>query len=107
MFMLSIQTGLIEIKMPRRVGAMSVILYIVVASLFQTLLEVTHPVLLALSAQTTSLWSHLKVLLLCSSIFGVTSFMSYLLVQALHLDLWTMVVVSSSLLTSIQVVGEQ
>ena len=35
MFMLALQTGLTEIQMPQRVGAMSVILYIVLAILFQ------------------------------------------------------------------------
>ena len=35
MFLLSLQTGLIDMEMPHRLGAMSVILFIVAASLFQ------------------------------------------------------------------------
>ena len=35
MFLLSLQTGLIDLEMPHRLGAMSVILFIVAASLFQ------------------------------------------------------------------------
>ena len=35
MFLLSLQTGLIDTEMPHRIGAMSVILFIVAASLFQ------------------------------------------------------------------------
>ena len=38
MFLLSLQTGLIDMEMPHRLGAMSVILFIVAASLFQVLL---------------------------------------------------------------------
>ena len=38
--MLSLQTGLIELKMPNRLGAMTIILFIVAASLLQTILEV-------------------------------------------------------------------
>jgi len=40
MFLLSLQTGLIDLKMPQRLGAMTIILFIVAASLLQTLLEV-------------------------------------------------------------------
>merc|ERR1719367_2327035 len=92
-------------EMPHRLGAMSVILFIVAASLFQTVLEVTHPVLLALSASSRHWFNHLKVLILCGFIFFVPAYMSHLLVETVELDLWTMVVISSSLLTSIQVCG--
>ena len=43
---------------------MSIILFIVAASLFQTILEITHPVLLALSAASRNIWSHIKVYIL-------------------------------------------
>ena len=39
MFLLSLQTGLIDMEMPHRLGAMSVILFIVAASLFQVRIE--------------------------------------------------------------------
>ena len=104
--MLAIQTGLTEIAMPQRVGAMSVILYIVVAILFQSLLEVTHPVLLALSAQNTNALSHVKVLALCLVIFFIPLYISFMFVEALQLDMWMMVIISSSIITSIQVVGK-
>jgi hypothetical protein len=42
MFLLSLQTGLIELKMPNRIGAMTIILFIVAASLLQTLVEVNR-----------------------------------------------------------------
>ena len=61
MFLLSLQTGLIDMTLPQRLGAMSIILFIVAASLFQTVLEITHPVLLSLSASSRNVWSHLKV----------------------------------------------
>jgi hypothetical protein len=105
MFLLSLQTGLIDMELPQRLGAMSIILFIVAASLFQTILEITHPVLLALSASSRNVWSHIKVLMLCTVICVVPAYMSILLISTVDLDLWTMVVISSSLLTSIQVVG--
>jgi len=50
MGLLAVQTGLIRIKMPQRLAAMSVILFVVVASLVQSVYESTEPILLALSA---------------------------------------------------------
>ena len=84
---------------------MSIILFIVAASLFQTVLEITHPVLLALSASSRNIWSHFKVLVLCVLLCLIPAYMSHLLISTVDLDLWTMVVISSSLLTSIQVIG--
>jgi hypothetical protein len=42
MFLLSLQTGLVDLKMPNRLGAMTIILFIVAASLLQTILEVRN-----------------------------------------------------------------
>lgn len=50
MALLAAQTGLIRIKMPQRLAAMSIILFVVVASLIQSIYEATEPILLALSA---------------------------------------------------------
>ncbi len=105
MFILALQVDLIDLKIAERAGAMSIILYIVAASLLQTLLEITHPVLLALAASSKDLVSHVKVLILCAILFAIPAYMSYLLISTIELDLWTMVVVSSSVMTSIQVVG--
>jgi hypothetical protein len=66
---------------------------------------VTHPVLLALSSSSRNVWSHLKVLALCFVLVLVPGYMSAVLVDTVDLDIWTIVVISSSLLTSIQVIG--
>ena len=68
--------------------------------------QVTHPVLLALSSSSRNLWSHLKVLVLCVLLILVPGYMSIILVDTVDLDIWTIVVISSSLLTSIQVIGK-
>ena len=49
--------------------------------------------------------SYFQVLILCGVLCVIPAYMSYLLISTVDLDLWTMVVISSSLLTSIQVVG--
>ena len=64
MFLLSLQTGLIELKMPNRLGAMTIILFIVAASLLQTILEVRlrlHATFLLL-AQSNLYYSFFRVL---------------------------------------------
>ena len=48
---------------------------------------------------------YFQVLILCGVLCVIPAYMSYLLISTVDLDLWTMVVISSSLLTSIQVVG--
>ena len=60
---------------------MSIILFIVAASLFQTVLEITHPVLLALSASSRNISSHFKVLVLCLLLCLVPAYMSHLLIS--------------------------
>ena len=81
-----------------------------ISSNFQSLLEVTHPVLLALSAQApaskSQVLNHAKVLALCLLIFTIPLAISFAFVEALKLDMWMMVIISSSILTSIQVIGK-
>ena len=108
LFLLALQTDLMEMESLPRIAAMTVILYIVIASLLQTLLEITHPVLLAISASSRNVISHIKVLGLCAILFLLPLTMSWYILNGTtkYFDVWTMVVVSSSLLTSIQVIGK-
>ena len=79
---------------------------------FQTLVDVTHPVLLSVSASTRSVWKHLRVLSLCVLLFAASSAQSLFLLSAFKEDddggttgmgFWALIVVSTSLLTAIQV----
>lgn len=63
-FVLALQTGLIEIEMPARIGAFSIILFVVVASLLQSCLDLTQPVLLSLPATHRRPIRHLPALAL-------------------------------------------
>ena len=66
--------------------------------------------LLALSAQApasrSQVLNHAKVLALCLLIFTIPLAISFAFVEALKLDMWMMVIISSSILTSIQVIGK-
>ena len=104
-FVLALQTGLIDMEMPGRVGAISIILFVVVASLLQSLLEITHPVLLSVPATTTNLWRHLAPLALTLASLAIPLSMVHYLLTRISSDLWTLVIVSSCLVTAVQSLG--
>merc|ERR1719367_321789 len=58
-FVLGLQAGLTDMEMPARVGAVSIILFVVIASLIQSCLDITHPVLLSLPAVNRSVYKHI------------------------------------------------
>lgn len=104
-YILALQTGLIDIEMPSRIGALSIILFIVVASLVQSIYEITHPVLLALSAANRRPIHHVKVLVLCLGLLVAPAYMTYAMLTKVSTDMWTIVVISSCVVTVVQVLG--
>ena len=104
-FVLGLQTGLIDMEMPGRVGAVSIILFVVVASLLQSLLEITHPVLLSLPATSSRLYRHLVPVTLTIVSLIIPLSMVYYLLTRISSDLWTLVIVSSCLVTAVQSLG--
>ena len=93
MALLAAQTGLIRIKMPQRLAAMSIILFVVVASLVQTIYETTEPMLLALSAnKDRHILRHIKILILCFFLFAFPLYMTVILCYIFDLNFWTLVV---------------
>nr|CAD7580637.1 unnamed protein product [Timema californicum] len=106
MALLSLQTGLVDLTMPQRVGAMSIILFIVVGSLLQSMHDIVEPILLALSASHTyAVARHARVLALCTFLFVFPLYMTIFLCLMFEVDFWTLVVVSTCALTSVQVLG--
>ena len=106
MGLLAAQTGLIRIKMPQRLAAMSIILFVVIASLVQSIYETTEPMLLALSAnKDRHALRHVKMLVLCLFLFAFPLYMTYVLFYIFDLNFWTLVVISTCVMTSVQVVG--
>lgn len=104
MGLLAAQTGLIRIKMPQRLAAMSIILFVVVASLVQSIYETTEPMLLALSAnKDRHVMRHVKILLLCVFLFLFPLYMTFILCYIFDLNFWTLVVISTCVMTSVQV----
>jgi hypothetical protein len=106
MFLLAVQTGMIELKAAQRAFLMSIVLFIVLSSLIQSMYEITDPILLALGAsQHRSLCRHVRTILLCTFLWMFPIFMTFTICQFFDLDFWLLVVISSCILTSLQVLG--
>jgi len=106
MMLVALQTGLIDLKPMERAFLMSILLFIVVSSLVQSMYEITDPILLVLSAShSRSLSKHLRVLALCTVLWVLPLYMTYEICQYFELDFWLMIIISSCILTSVQVIG--
>ena len=106
MFLLALQTGLIEMKTTQRAFLMCIVLFIVVSSLIQSMFEITDPILLALGAsQSKNAGKHFRAILLSTFLWMFPLYMAWTISQFFDMDFWLMVVISSCVLTSVQVMG--
>ncbi|KAK1787992.1 hypothetical protein P4O66_016466, partial [Electrophorus voltai] len=106
LLILSVQTGLIELQVIHRAFLLSIILFIVVASILQSMLEIADPIVLALGAsRDKSLWKHFRAVSLCLFLLVFPAYMAYMICQFFHMDFWLLIIISSSILTSLQVLG--
>ncbi len=106
MFLLALQTGIIELKSTQRIFLLSVVLFIVLSSLIQSMYEIADPILLALGASQNKSWfKHIRAITLCTFLWLFPLFMTYIICQFFDLDFWLLAVISSCVLTSLQVLG--
>lgn len=102
--LLALLTGITELGHEARMAVLTIIFFVVLSSLLQSMLEIAEPVILSLSAHHgRNLIHHMKVLLLCVFLFVVPLHMTYVLTLVFPVDFWMAVVLSTSLLTSAQV----
>ncbi|XP_056300249.1 RING finger protein 145-like [Pseudoliparis swirei] len=106
LLILAVQTGLIELQVIHRAFLLSIILFIVVASILQSMLEIADPIVLALGAsRDKSLWKHFRAVSLCLFLLIFPAYMAYMICKFFHMDFWLLIIISSSILTSLQVLG--
>ncbi|CAL4158993.1 unnamed protein product, partial [Meganyctiphanes norvegica] len=106
MALLSIQTSLLSMAMPERLAVLSIILLIVISSLVQSMYELVEPVVLALSAQgVASLSRHVRAISACLLLLLLPLYMVYMFTLIFEKDFWLLLVVSTSIMTSVQVLG--
>lgn len=106
MLLIAVQTGLLDLKPLQRAFLMSILLFIVVSSLIESMYEIVDPVLLGLSAShNKNIFKHVRAIALCTFLWMFPLFMAYWICQYFDLDFWLLVIISSCLLTSVQVIG--
>ncbi|RXN18678.1 RING finger protein 145 [Labeo rohita] len=106
LLILAVQTGLIELQVIHRAFLLSIILFVVVASILQSMLEIADPIVLALGAsRDKSLWKHFRAVSLCLFLLVFPAYMAYMICQFFRMDFWLLIIISSSILTSLQVLG--
>ncbi|XP_073418923.1 RING finger protein 145-like isoform X2 [Dendrobates tinctorius] len=104
LILLALQTGLLDLHVLQRTFLLSIILFIVVTSTLQSMVEISDPIVLALAATgNRSPWRHLRGVSMCLFLLLFPSFMAYKLCLFFDMDFWLLIMVSSCLLTSLQV----
>lgn len=131
LLLLALQTGLLDMQAPQRTLLLSIILFIVVTSTLQSMIEITDPVILALGASRNrylphphwrrlcerhglhldlcsvsscrSVWKHVRGLSMCLLLLVFPVYMAYKISLFFHMDFWLLILVSSCMLTSLQV----
>lgn len=106
MFVLGVQTGLMDLPTAMRPSGLLVILFVVVSSLLQSVLEITEPVILSLSASRSWIGlRHAKALTVCLVLFIMPLYLTAKLAGAFPLDFWILMVIGTCILTSVRVLG--
>lgn len=137
LLLLALQTGLLDMQALQRTFLLSIILFIVMTSTLQSMIEITDPVILALGASRNrsaavvwegykgmclrnskhsllkyfyllftdcrSVWKHFRGLSMCLLLLVFPVYMAYKISQFFHMDFWLLILVSSCMLTSLQV----
>ncbi|XP_063313596.1 RING finger protein 145-like isoform X2 [Pelobates fuscus] len=106
LMLLALQTGLLDLQVLQRTFLLSIILFIVITSTLQSMIEIADPIVLALAAtQNRSLWKHFRGLSMCIFLLLFPCYMAYKISHFFHMDFWLLILVSSCMLTSLQVLG--
>uniref|UniRef100_A0A4W4GGY8 RING finger protein 145 n=1 Tax=Electrophorus electricus TaxID=8005 RepID=A0A4W4GGY8_ELEEL len=106
LLLLALQTGLLDMVALQRCFLLFIILFIVLTSTLQSMSEITEPIVLGLGAsRNRSVWKHVRGLSMCAFLLLFPGFMAYKISQFFHMDFWLLILVSSCMLTSLQVTG--
>lgn len=106
LLLLALQTGLLDLPALQRCFLLFIIFFIVLTSTLQSMSEITEPIVLGLGAsRNRSVWKHVRGLSMCVFLLFFPGFMAFKMSQFFHMDFWLLILVSSCLLTSLQVTG--
>ncbi|KYO35818.1 hypothetical protein Y1Q_0022368 [Alligator mississippiensis] len=106
LLLLALQTGVLDLQILQRTFLLSLILFIVVTSTLQSMIEITNPIVLALGAsRNRSPWKHFRGITMCLFLLIFPCLMAYKVVCFFHMNFWLVILVSSCMLTSLQMMG--
>ncbi|KAM8939613.1 RING finger protein 145-like [Pelodytes ibericus] len=104
LMLLALQTGLLDLQVLQRTFLLSIILFIVITSTLQSMIEIADPIVLALGAtRNRSPWKHFRGVSMCVFLLLFPCYMAYKISHFFHMDFWLLILVSSCMLTSLQV----
>ena len=106
-FLLAIQVGLTTLPKPERLMLIGLIMFVTISLLLQSAYELTEPALMSLGATYTGVFDskHLCTLAVCALILILPGYMIIVLCQLFSFDAWLFVIISSNLVTIVQIMG--
>ncbi|XP_053314026.1 RING finger protein 145-like [Spea bombifrons] len=106
LMLLALQTGLLDLQVLQRTFLLSIIFFIVITSTLQSMIEIADPVVLALGAtRNRSVWKHFRGVSMCLFLLFFPCYMAFKISHLFHMDFWLLILLSSCMLTSLQVLG--
>lgn len=106
-FLLGLQVGLIGLPKPERLMLIGLIVFVTISLFLQSAYELTEPVLMSLGATYTGVFNskHLRTLAVCAMVLLLPGYMVIVLCKLFSFDAWLFVILSSNLVTIVQVMG--
>lgn len=106
-FLLGLQVGLIGLPKPERLMLIGLIVFVTISLFLQSAYELTEPVLMSLGATYTGVFNskHLHTLAVCAMVLLLPGYMVIVLCKLFSFDAWLFVILSSNLVTIVQVMG--
>lgn len=106
-FLLTQQVRLTSVPKPERLMLIALIMFVTISLFLQSMYELTEPVLMSLGATYTGVFNkkHLRTLTVCAVILMLPGYMVLVLCQLFTFDAWLFVIISSNLVTIVQVTG--
>lgn len=106
-FLLAVQVGLTSLPKAERLMLIGLVMFVTISLFLQSAYELTEPALMSLGAMYTGVFSskHLCTLAVCALILILPGFMIIVLCQLFSFDAWLFVIISSNLVTIVQVMG--
>lgn len=106
-FLLCVQVGVVSLPKQQRLMPVGLVLFVTISLFLQSAYELIEPALMSLGATYTGVVNskHVRTLAVCSLILVLPGYMIIVLCQMFMFDAWLFVIISSNLVTIVQVMG--